>query len=133
MKTCLRPRTAALVALHAAATRRPAPASCSHRPHIPCWVPALPVALFHLCHIPACGAGCGIEHVGARELVEACRAAGLKTAVASSADRVKVRCKGRVFQNILTRAAPLSRSCPQPHAVLIRSALHIVGRRWMPS
>ncbi len=36
-------------------------------------------------------AGCGIEHKGARELVEACRAAGLKTAVASSADRVKVR------------------------------------------
>ncbi|KAI7838239.1 hypothetical protein COHA_007984 [Chlorella ohadii] len=37
-----------------------------------------------------CVPGCGIEHKGARELVEACRAAGLKTAVASSADRVKV-------------------------------------------
>ena len=35
-------------------------------------------------------AGAGIGHAGARELVEACRAAGLKTAVASSADRVKV-------------------------------------------
>lgn len=34
--------------------------------------------------------GLGIGHVGARQLVEACRAAGLKTAVASSADLVKV-------------------------------------------
>lgn len=32
-----------------------------------------------------------IAHAGARSLVEACRAAGLKTAVASSADRVKVQ------------------------------------------
>jgi beta-phosphoglucomutase-like phosphatase (HAD superfamily) len=35
--------------------------------------------------------GAGIGYPGARELVEACRAAGLKTAVASSADLVKVR------------------------------------------
>lgn len=34
--------------------------------------------------------GMGIGHEGARQLVEACRAAGLKTAVASSADLVKV-------------------------------------------
>ncbi|KAL4421480.1 hypothetical protein ABPG75_010771 [Micractinium tetrahymenae] len=34
--------------------------------------------------------GMGIGHEGARELVQACRAAGLKTAVASSADLVKV-------------------------------------------
>lgn len=34
--------------------------------------------------------GAGIGYQGARELVEACRAAGLKTAVASSADLVKV-------------------------------------------
>ncbi|KAL4855636.1 Protein SUPPRESSOR OF QUENCHING 1 [Chlorella vulgaris] len=37
-----------------------------------------------------CRPGAGIGHKGARALVEACRAAGLKTAVASSADRVKV-------------------------------------------
>lgn len=35
--------------------------------------------------------GMGIGHEGALQLVEACRAAGLKTAVASSADLVKVR------------------------------------------
>jgi len=34
--------------------------------------------------------GAGIGYTGARELVEACRAAGLRTAVASSADLVKV-------------------------------------------
>lgn len=40
--------------------------------------------------------GSGIGYEGARRLVEACRAAGLKTAVASSADLVKVRCCGRL-------------------------------------
>lgn len=40
---------------------------------------------------PCCRTGAGIGHEGARQLVEACRAAGLKLAVASSADRVKVR------------------------------------------
>lgn len=40
--------------------------------------------------LPGC-AGAGIGQQGARELVQACRQAGLKTAVASSADRVKVR------------------------------------------
>lgn len=34
--------------------------------------------------------GAGIEYTGAKELVAACRAAGLRTAVASSADLVKV-------------------------------------------
>lgn len=35
--------------------------------------------------------GAGIGYKGARELVEACKAAGLKTAVASSADLIKVK------------------------------------------
>jgi hypothetical protein len=54
--------------------------------------------------------GAGIGHEGARALVEACRAAGLKTAVASSADRVKVSCTV-LYGTVLCCAALPSACC----------------------
>ena len=57
--------------------------------------------------------GSGIGYPGAKELVEQCRAAGLKTAVASSADLVKVS-EGRNIDMHPSSACPPAWDPPWP-------------------